>query len=250
MNLTLQVWRQKTRNSPGRLVEFPAPEIPHECSFLEMLDIVNERLITKGDDPIAFDHDCREGICGMCSLTINGKAHGGKRGVATCQLHMRTFAEGDTIIIEPFRAKAFPVVKDLVVDRENLDRIIQAGGFINVRTGSAPEANSLPVPKPDADRAFDAAACIGCGACVAACKKSSPMLFVAAKAVHLNSLPQGHPERHRRVLAMVRAMDRLGFGNCTNQYECAAVCPKEIPEDFIALLNRDFRKASWREALG
>jgi succinate dehydrogenase / fumarate reductase iron-sulfur subunit len=249
MDFTLKVWRQKTRHAPGHLVEYEANGIPRECSFLEMLDIVNERLIETGDDPIAFDHDCREGICGMCSLTIDGKAHGGKRGVATCQLHMRNFADGGTIVIEPFRARAFPVIKDLVVDRSAFDRIIQAGGFISARAGSAPEANALPVPRHDAERAFDAAACIGCGACVAACKKSSAMLFVAAKAVHLNTLPQGQPEKDRRVLGMVRAMDVAGFGNCTNQYECAAACPKEIPEDFIARLNRDFFAATLREAM-
>jgi succinate dehydrogenase / fumarate reductase iron-sulfur subunit len=248
MNFTLEVWRQKNRHAPGHLVEYEAKAIPHECSLLEMLDIVNERLIEAGQDPIAFDHDCREGICGMCSLTINGKAHGGKRGVATCQLQVRNFADGATIVIEPFRAKAFPVIKDLAVDRSAFDRIIAAGGFISVRTGSAPEANAIPVPRDDAERAFDAAACIGCGACVAACKKSSAMLFVAAKAVHLNSLPQGRPEKDRRVLGMVRAMDAAGFGNCTNQYECAAACPKEISEDFIARLNRDYLCAAVREA--
>ena len=250
MNLTLKVWRQKSRHAAGRLEEYEARDIPAEASFLEMLDIVNERLIEAGKDPIAFDHDCREGICGMCSLTINGKAHGGKRGVTTCQLHMRNFADGDTIFIEPFRADAFPVIKDLTVDRTGLDKIIQGGGFVSVRTGSAVEANSLPIEKAAADRAFSAAACIGCGACVAACKNASAMLFTAAKAMHLNSLPQGQPERSRRVLGMVRAMDTAGFGNCTNQYECSAACPKEIPADFIARLNGDYLCASLKEAVG
>ncbi len=250
MNLTLKVWRQKSRQAPGKLVDYEAKNIPEAASFLEMLDIVNERLIEKGDEPIAFDHDCREGICGMCSLTINGKPHGGKGGVTTCQLHMRNFAEGQTIVIEPFRARAFPVLKDLAVDRSAFDKIIQAGGYISVRTGSAVDGNSLPISKPDADRAFEAATCIGCGACVAACKNASAMLFVSAKAEHLNSLPQGQPERDRRTLGMVRAMDAAGFGNCTNQYECAAACPKSIPEDFIASLNRSYAKAALKEALG
>ncbi len=250
MNVKLKVWRQKGQHSPGHLVDYDAPDIPQEASFLEMLDIVNERLIEKGEDPIAFDHDCREGICGMCSLTINGKAHGGKGGVTTCQLHMRNFEDGATIVIEPFRARAFPVLKDLAVDRTALDEIIAAGGFISVRTGSAVDANAIPVAKDAADRAFSAAACIGCGACVAACKNASAMLFVSAKATHLNSLPQGQPEKDRRVLGMVRAADAAGFGNCTNQYECAAACPKEIPADYIARLNRDFAKASVKEAFG
>ena len=249
MNLTLKVWRQKNRHAPGHLAEYQARDIPVDASFLEMLDIVNERLIESGDDPLAFDHDCREGICGMCSLTINGKPHGGKGGVTTCQLHMREFQEGQTIVIEPFRASAFPVVKDLAVNRSAFDRIIQGGGFISVRTGSAPEANGTPIAKDVADRAFAAAACIGCGACVAACKNASAMLFVAAKVTHLNSVPQGQPERDRRVLGMVRAMDAAGFGNCTNQYECAAVCPKEIPADAIARLNRDYGTAAIKEAL-
>jgi succinate dehydrogenase / fumarate reductase iron-sulfur subunit len=250
MKFLLKVWRQRSASAPGELVEIDAPDIPPECSFLEMLDIVNERLIATGVEPIAFDHDCREGICGMCSLTIDGLTHGGRRGVTTCQLHMRHFKDGSTIVIEPFRAKAFPVVRDLVVDRSGFERIIESGGFISVRTGSAPEANSIPVAKPDAERSFDAAACIGCGACVAACKNASAMLFVAAKAAHLNLLPQGRPERDRRVLGMVRAMNAAGFGNCTNYYECAAACPKEISEDFIAKLNRDFIRASARDVLG
>jgi succinate dehydrogenase / fumarate reductase, iron-sulfur subunit len=250
MNLTLKVWRQKNRHAPGQLVEIPAADIPTEASFLEMLDIVNERMIQKGDEPIAFDFDCREGICGMCSLTINGKPHGGKGGVTTCQLHMRHFTNGETITIEPFRAAAFPVVKDLVVDRSAFDKIIQAGGYVTVRTGSAVDGNAILIGKETADRAFAAATCIGCGACVAACKNASAMLFVSAKATHLNSLPQGQPEKDRRTLGMVRAMDEAGFGNCTNQYECAAVCPKEIPEDFISSLNRDYQMAAVKEALG
>jgi succinate dehydrogenase / fumarate reductase iron-sulfur subunit len=249
MNLTLKVWRQKNRNAPGQLAEYEARDIPVDASFLEMLDIVNERLIEAGDEPIAFDHDCREGICGMCSLTINGRAHGGKGGVTTCQLHMREFQDGETIVIEPFRARAFPVVRDLAVDRTALDQVIQGGGYISVRTGSAPEANAAPIGKDVADRAFSAAACIGCGACVAACKNASAMLFVAAKVTHLNSVPQGRPEHDRRVLGMVRSMDAAGFGNCTNQYECAAACPKEIPADYIARLNREYGVASLKEAL-
>jgi len=250
MNFTLKVWRQNGPNDKGKIDTYAAKDIPDEASFLEMLDIVNERIIVEGGEPIAFDHDCREGICGMCSLTINGVPHGKDRGVTTCQLHMRKFRDGDTIWIEPFRARAFPVLRDLIVDRTSFDRIIESGGFISARTGSAVDANSVPIPKPDADQAFGAAACIGCGACVASCKNASAMLFVAAKATHLNSLPQGQPERDKRVLAMVRRMDEEGFGNCTNQYECEAVCPKEIPADFIAGLNRDYAKASAGEALG
>ncbi len=250
MNLTLKVWRQDGPNHKGKIETYDAPDIPEHASFLEMLDIVNNRIIEDGGDPIAFDHDCREGICGMCSLTINGVPHGRDRGITTCQLHMRRFRDGDTIWIEPFRAKAFPVLRDLVVDRTAFDRIIEAGGFISARTGSAVDANSLPVPKPDAEASFEAAACIGCGACVASCKNASAMLFVAAKAKHLNSLPQGKPERDRRVLGMVRQMDDEGFGNCTNQYECEAACPKEIKASFIADLNRDYSRAAAVEALG
>ena len=249
LNLTLKVWRQDSKESAGRIETYPASNIPEEASFLEMLDIVNEGLITEGKVPIHFDHDCREGICGSCSLTINGVPHGKERGVTTCQLHMRKFTDGDTIWIEPFRAKAFPIVRDLIVDRSAFDRIIASGGYIDVRTGSAVDANSLPIPKADADSAFDAAACIGCGACVASCKNASAMLFVSAKVSHLGHLPQGQPERDKRVLAMVRQMDAEGFGNCTNQYECEAVCPKEISADHIARMNRDFAKASAREAL-
>lgn len=250
LNLILRVWRQAASNQPGRFETYEAKSIPETASFLEMLDIVNEDLIVKGQDPIAFDHDCREGICGMCSLVINGMPHGPKGGVTTCQLHMRSFRDGDSIWIEPFRSRAFPVLRDLAVDRSALDRVVQAGGYISMRTGSAPEANSVPVPKPDADEAFASAACIGCGACVAACKNGSAMLFVAAKANHFNILPQGKPEADSRVLGMVRQMDKEGFGNCTNQYECAAVCPKSISEDTIRNLNKDYLRASVREALG
>ena len=249
LNFTLKVWRQAGPNTKGRIETHDAPGIPDDASFLEMLDIVNERLIGNGSEPIHFDHDCREGICGMCSLTINGIPHGKERGVTTCQLHMRKFRSGDTIWIEPFRAKAFPVIKDLVTDRRAFDRIQQAGGFISVRTGAAPDAHSVPVPKDASDIAFSAASCIGCGACVAACKNASAMLFVAAKASHLSHLPQGQPERASRALAMVRQMDDEGFGNCTNQYECEAACPKEISVDHITRLNRDFGIASFKEAL-
>jgi len=250
MNLTLKVWRQKNRESSGRIETYAANQIPDTASFLEMLDIVNTGIIEAGGDPIAFDHDCREGICGACSLVINGIPHGPEGGVTTCQLHMRKFRDGDTIWIEPFRARAFPVLRDLVVDRSAFDRIVQAGGFVSVRTGSAVEANALPIGKEVADASFDAAACIGCGACVATCKNASAMLFVAAKAAHLNLLPQGRPEADRRVLGMVRAMDDAGFGNCTNQYECSAVCPKEISADYITRLNRDYALAAAREAVG
>ncbi len=244
MNLTLKVWRQDGPSAKGRIETFDAPGIPAECSFLEMLDIINERIIANGAEPIHFDHDCREGICGMCSLTINGIPHGRERGTATCQLHMRHFRDGDTIWIEPFRARAFPTVRDLMVDRSALDRIIAAGGFVDVRTGSAVDANATPIPKPDADNAFDAAACIGCGACVAACPNASAMLFTAAKISHLGHLPQGQPERQKRALSMVHQMDREGFGNCTNHYECEAACPKEISVSHIARMNRDFAAAS------
>ncbi|MFD0894374.1 succinate dehydrogenase/fumarate reductase iron-sulfur subunit [Luteolibacter ambystomatis] len=249
LNLTLKVWRQKNADATGKIETYAAKDIPEEASFLEMLDIVNEELVNSGDEPIHFDHDCREGICGMCSLTINGIPHGKDRGVTTCQLHMRKFSDGDTIWIEPFRAKAFPVIRDLITDRSAFDRIIASGGYIDVRTGSAVDANALPIPKADADSAFDAAACIGCGACVAACKNASAMLFVSAKVSHLGHLPQGQPERDKRVLAMVRQMDSEGFGNCTNQYECEAVCPKEISADHIARMNRDYAKAAASEAL-
>lgn len=249
LNLTLKVWRQSGPKDAGSIQTYEAKDIPDEASFLEMLDIVNERLIPEGTEPIHFDHDCREGICGACSLTINGVPHGPEGGITTCQLHMRKFNDGDTIWIEPFRAKAFPVIKDLVVDRSSFDRIIESGGYISVRTGSAPDAHAILVPKADADTAFEAAACIGCGACVAACKNASAMLFVSAKASHLNHLPQGQPEKHQRVLSMVKTMDNEGFGNCTNQYECEAVCPKEISVDNIAKLNRDFAKAKSHDAV-
>jgi succinate dehydrogenase / fumarate reductase iron-sulfur subunit len=248
ISITLRVWRQAGPAAPGKFVDYPAANLSTHMSFLEMLDVVNDGLTLKGEEPIAFAHDCREGICGTCSCTINGKAHGPGHGVATCQIYMRAFRDGEVIVVEPFRAKAFPLVKDLVVDRSAFDRIIQAGGFISVRTGAAPDANSIPVPKTDADLAMDAAACIGCGACVAACKNASAMLFVAAKVSQLGLLPQGQPERDSRVLAMVNTMDALGFGSCTNQYECSAACPKTISHDFIARLNRDYLKASVRSA--
>ena len=249
LNLTLKVWRQAGPTVAGSIETYDAPDIPEEASFLEMLDIVNERIIREGKDPIHFDHDCREGICGTCSLTINGIPHGPDNGITSCQLHMRKFKDGDTIWIEPFRAKAFPVIKDLVVDRSAFDRIIESGGYIGVRTGSAPDAHAMLVPKDNAEKSFEAAACIGCGACVAACKNASAMLFVSAKAAHLNYLPTGGPEKNRRVLSMVRTMDGEGFGNCTNQYECEAVCPKEISADNIAKLNRDYAVAAANEAV-
>jgi succinate dehydrogenase / fumarate reductase iron-sulfur subunit len=244
MKLKLHVWRQKDANSAGRMVAYDAPDVSQHMSFLEMLDVVNEGLIAKGEEPIAFDHDCREGICGSCSLMINGVAHGPQRGTTACQLHMRHFKDGDEVYIEPWRAKAFPVVRDLVVDRSAFDRVIQAGGFISVNTGGAKDANNLPVPKADADQAMDAAACIGCGACVAACKNASAMLFTAAKVSHLGLLPQGQAERQRRALNMVRQMDLEGFGNCTNQFECESVCPKQISVRFIARMNKDYLGAS------
>ena len=242
-SVTLRVWRQAGPAQPGRFVDYPAKNLNPNMSFLEMLDVVNDELTLKGEEPIAFAHDCREGICGTCSCTINGKPHGPGKGIATCQVYMRSFREGDVIVVEPFRARAFPLVKDLVTDRSAFDKIQQAGGFISVRTGAAADANAIPVPKEDADLAMDAATCIGCGACVAACKNSSAMLFVAAKVSHLGLMPQGQPERDKRVLAMVQTMDEAGFGNCTNQYECSAVCPKLISHDFIARMNRDYMTA-------
>jgi succinate dehydrogenase / fumarate reductase iron-sulfur subunit len=248
MKLHLKIWRQENSGAQGRLVAYTLDGVSPDSSFLEMLDLLNEGLIEGGQDPVAFDHDCREGICGMCSLMINGVAHGQDRekyvGVTVCQLHMRNFDDGETIIIEPWRAKAFPVLKDLVVDRSAFDRIIQAGGYVSVSTGSAPDANAIPIPKKNADRAMDAAACIGCGACVAACPNASAMLFTSAKIAHLNSLPQGQAERYQRVVNMVAQMDREMFGPCTNHGECEAVCPKEISLDFIASMNRDLVMAT------
>lgn len=239
INLTLKVWRQKNASAPGHFETYDARNISTDASFLEMLDVVNAQLEVAGKEPIAFDHDCREGICGMCGAVVNGQAHGPERGTTLCQLHMRKFKDGDTLVIEPWRAKAFPVVKDLVVDRSAFDRIIQAGGYISVRTGSAQDANALPVAKANADKAMDAAQCIGCGACVAACPNASAMLFVSAKVSHLGLLPQGQPERKPRVLNMVEQMDKEGFGNCSNHYECEAACPKEISVENIARMNRD-----------
>jgi succinate dehydrogenase / fumarate reductase iron-sulfur subunit len=247
MRLHLQIWRQKNASSSGRLENYDLDDVSPDSSFLEMLDLLNEDLINKGHEPVAFDHDCREGICGMCSLMINGVAHGqnlGEVALTTCQLHMRNFKDGDTIIIEPWRAKPFPILKDLVVDRGAFDRIIQAGGFVSVSTGGAPDGNAIPVFKKDADKAMDAAACIGCGACVAACPNASAMLFAAAKMAHLSYLPQGQVERYQRVINMVNAMDEEGFGGCTNIGECTAVCPKEISQDFIARMNGDLIKAA------
>jgi succinate dehydrogenase / fumarate reductase iron-sulfur subunit len=244
VNLTLRVWRQKTSDSQGAMETYKARDISEHCSFLEMLDQVNETLISRDEAPIAFDHDCREGICGMCSLVINGVPHSPQAATTACQLHMRQFSDGDTNTVEPWRAHAFPIIRDLVVDRRALDRIIQAGGYISVNTGSAPDANSLPISKDDAESAFEAAQCIGCGACVAACPNASAMLFVAAKVAQLARLPQGQPERLKRSIHMVEAMDREGFGNCSNHYECEAVCPKEISIKYIAELNRDFLKAA------
>ena len=245
MKLTLQIWRQKNAKDKGKIVEYKVDGIESDMSFLEMLDILNEDLILKGEDTVAFDHDCREGICGSCSLFINGEAHGPDRGIPTCQLHMRIFNDGDTIFIEPFRAKAFPVIKDLVVDRSSFDRIQQAGGFISVNTSGNPvDANTIPIPKHDADRAFDAATCIGCGACVASCKNSSAMLFVAAKVSQYALLPQGRVEATDRVLNMVKQMDAEGFGNCTNTGACEVECPKGISLEYIAQMNREYLSAS------
>jgi succinate dehydrogenase / fumarate reductase iron-sulfur subunit len=244
MNLTLKVWKQKNKDSKGRFETFRAEHISPDMSFLEMFDVVNERLISEGKEPIVFDHDCREGICGMCSMYINGRPHGPKEGVTTCQLHMRSFKDGDTIVVEPWRAAAFPVIKDLAVDRTSFDRIIAAGGFVSVNTGNAKDANNILIPKTEADEAFSAAACISCGACVAACKNASAMLFVAAKVSQLALLPQGHVERKERVLNMVKQMDVEGFGNCTNTAACEAECPKSISLEHIARLNREYLGAS------
>ena len=240
MDLTLHVWRQRDADSPGKMVRYKATGVSEHMSFLEMLDVVNEGLIESGDEPIAFDHDCREGICGTCSLTINGVPHGPDSGTTVCQLHMRRFNDGDELHIEPWRARAFPVVKDLVCDRSSFDRIMEAGGFVSVNTGGAPDANAIPIAKTEAELAMDAAACIGCGACVASCPNASAMLFTAAKISQFLHLPQGQPERRRRALSMVEAMDAEGFGNCTNHYECEAVCPKEIPVRVIAEMNREY----------
>ena len=243
LNLTLHIWRQKDTKSAGEMKTYRVTGVSDHASFLEMLDILNEQLQAKGEEPVAFDSDCREGICGMCSLVIDGRPHGPKGGTTTCQLHMRTYRDGDEIWIEPFRAGAFPVLKDLCVDRTAFDKIVAAGGYVSANVGSAPDANAVLVPKESADRAFEAAACISCGACVAACPNSSAMLFTAAKLAHLAHLPQGQPERLRRTKAMVEAMDAAGFGNCTNHYECEAACPKKISRVNIALMNRDYAKA-------
>ena len=249
MNFKLKVWRQNGSSALGEFTGYEAKDIPEEASFLEMLDIVNEELIERKEEPVAFDSDCREGICGMCSLVINGIPHGPGKAKTTCQLYMRRFKNGDTIWVEPFRAAAFPIVRDLVVDRSAFDHVIEAGGYIPVRTGSAPDANAIPIAKTAADLAMEAAACIGCGACVAACPNSSAMLFVAAKVSHLGLLPQGQADRGRRVLGMVRKMDELRFGNCTNHYECEAVCPAEISATFISRLNREYMAAATADAL-
>jgi succinate dehydrogenase / fumarate reductase iron-sulfur subunit len=245
MDLTLKVWRQKNAQDAGRFETYTVKDISSEMSFLEMIDVLNERLIREGAEPIAFDHDCREGICGTCSMVIDGRPHGPWKGTTTCQLHMRAFRNGDTITIEPFRADAFPVIRDLIVDRRAFDRIIQAGGYVSVNTGNAVDGNAIPVEKQHADDAFAAAACIGCGACVAACKNSSAMLFVSAKVSHLALLPQGEPERKTRVIAMIDQMDKEGFGSCTNTYACEAECPKEISVMNIARLNREYLAASF-----
>ncbi len=244
MNLTVKIWRQKNAQTKGKLVTYQLSDISPDMSFLEMLDVLNQQIILKGEDPVAFDNDCREGICGMCSLYINGRAHGAQVEATVCQLHMRSFKDGDTIVVEPWRAKAFPVIKDLVVDRSAFDRIIQAGGFVSSRTGAPQDANALPIPKRNADLAMDAAACIGCGACVASCKNASAMLFVSAKISQLALLPQGEAERDKRALAMVRVMDQEGFGNCTNEGECEAECPKGIKITNIARLFREYYRAN------
>ncbi|AFD08762.1 succinate dehydrogenase/fumarate reductase iron-sulfur subunit [Solitalea canadensis] len=244
MNLTLKVWRQKNGNQKGELVTYPVKDVSPDMSFLEMFDVLNEDLVEKGQEPIAFDHDCREGICGACSMYINGRPHGPKEGITTCQLHMRSFKDGETVVVEPWRATAFPVIKDLIVDRSAFDRIIAAGGFVSVNTGNAQDANALPISKEDADKSFEAAACIGCGACVATCKNASAMLFVSAKVSQLALLPQGQPERYRRVQDMVAQMDKEGFGNCTNTGACEVECPKGISLENIARMNRDYLTAN------
>ncbi|MCA8978249.1 MAG: succinate dehydrogenase/fumarate reductase iron-sulfur subunit [Planctomycetes bacterium] len=254
MKVVLHIWRQSKPSADsnfaqdGKMVRYDLDGVSPDMSFLEMLDVLNEKLIARNEEPVAFDHDCREGICGMCSLVINGVPHGPERGTTACQLHMRSFQDGSEIFVEPFRARAFPVQRDLVVDRGSLDRVVQAGAFISINTGAPQDANAIPIPKDDADRAFDAAACIGCGACVAACKNASAMLFTGAKVSHFLHLPQGRVERARRALNLVAAMDAEGFGNCTNQYECEAACPKEIPVRVIAELNREFARAKITES--
>ena len=245
LNLTLKVWRQKGPDSRGRLETYNAKDISTDMSFLEMIDVINEQLTIEGKEPIAFDHDCREGICGMCGTVVNGRPHGPEKGTTLCQLHMRHFSDGDTIVIEPWRSRAFKIIKDLVVDRGALDKIIQAGGYVSVNTGGAPDANAIPIPQDTAEKAMDAAACIGCGACVAACPNASAMLFTSAKISQLALLPQGRPEAAKRAIAMVRIMDELGFGNCTNERECEAECPKEISIVNIARMNREFYKAAF-----
>ena len=245
LNLTLKVWRQKGPDSRGRLETYNARDISTDMSFLEMIDVINEQLTIGGKEPIAFDHDCREGICGMCGTVVNGRPHGPEKGTTLCQLHMRHFSDGDTIVIEPWRSRAFKIIKDLVVDRGALDKIIQAGGYVSVNTGGAPDANAIPIPQDTAEKAMDAAACIGCGACVAACPNASAMLFTSAKISQLALLPQGRPEAATRAITMVRRMDELGFGNCTNERECEAECPKEISIVNIARMNREFYKAAF-----
>lgn len=244
MKVTLKVWRQRNNQTKGEFKTYPMEDVSEDMSFLEVFDVLNEDLVRKGEEPIAFDHDCREGICGMCSMHINGRAHGPNTATTTCQLHMRSFKDGDTISVEPWRASAFPIIKDLMVDRSAFDRIIQAGGFVSVNTGNAVDANSIPIPKEDADKAFDAAACIGCGACVSTCKNASAMLFVSAKVSQLALLPQGQPERNKRVINMVNTMDAEGFGNCTNTGACEVECPKEISLENIARMNRDYLVSS------
>ncbi|MBT7650200.1 MAG: succinate dehydrogenase/fumarate reductase iron-sulfur subunit [Opitutae bacterium] len=247
MKLTLKIWRQNGPSANGSFESHTLDGVSEDSSFLEMLDQLNEQLLGEGKEPVAFDHDCREGICGTCSLTINGHAHGPEDSTTTCQLHMRKFRDGETVTIEPFRANAFPIVRDLIVDRSAFDRIVQSGGFISVRTGSAPDGNAIPISKVDADNAMDAAACIGCGACVASCKNASAMLFTSAKAAHLNLLPQGQAEKDERAINMVKTMDEAGFGNCRNYGECSAACPKDISLDYIAKLNRDHAKAKLKK---
>lgn len=243
MKITLKIWRQKNRNSKGKFITYKVKDVNPHMSFLEMLDVLNEKIVLEKQDTITFDHDCREGICGTCSLVINGKPHGGQKGTTACQLHMRSFKDGDVIYVEPWRAKAMPIIKDLMVDRSAFDKIIQEGGYISVKTGAAPEANSVLIKKENADKAFESAACIGCGACVASCKNASAMLFVSAKVSQMSLLPQGQMEKKQRVLNMVKEMDQQGFGNCTNESECEAACPKEISVENIARLNREYLSA-------